>query len=41
MGYKIFSANVGDSRACFYYKSGELWYNRPLSFDHKPNKILE
>jgi protein phosphatase 2C family protein 2/3 len=41
MGSKIYCANVGDSRAVFFYRSADLWYNRALSFDHKPNKTLE
>ncbi|CAD8057597.1 unnamed protein product [Paramecium sonneborni] len=41
IGSKIYCANVGDSRAVYFYKSQELWYNRPLSYDHKPNKTFE
>ncbi|CAD8141043.1 unnamed protein product [Paramecium octaurelia] len=41
MGSKIFCANVGDSRAVFFYRSGDAWFNRALSFDHKPNKSIE
>ncbi|CAD8055375.1 unnamed protein product [Paramecium sonneborni] len=40
-GSRIYCANVGDSRAVYFYKSEELWYNRPLSYDHKPNKTFE
>ncbi|CAD8150258.1 unnamed protein product [Paramecium pentaurelia] len=38
---RIYCANVGDSRAVYFYKFQDLWYNRPLSYDHKPNKTFE
>ncbi|CAD8058564.1 unnamed protein product [Paramecium sonneborni] len=41
MGSKIYCANVGDSRAVFFYKLEDTWFNRALSFDHKPNKLIE
>ncbi|CAD8132093.1 unnamed protein product [Paramecium octaurelia] len=41
IGSRIYCANIGDSRAVYFYKSQDLWYNRPLSYDHKPNKTFE
>ncbi|CAD8138133.1 unnamed protein product [Paramecium octaurelia] len=38
---RIYCANLGDSRAVYLYKFQDLWYNRPLSYDHKPNKNFE
>ena len=41
VGDKIFSANVGDSRAVMTKYLKDSWYEKPLSKDHKPDLRIE
>ena len=41
IGSKIFSANVGDSRAVMTKYLKDSWYEKPLSKDHKPDLRIE
>jgi len=38
---KLYTANVGDSRAVVCNNKNNLWSAKALSVDHKPNNPLE
>ena len=38
---KLFCVNVGDSRCILGKYDGEKWFSKNLSYDHKPDNILE